>query len=157
MADDQTKQCATTVMDTFHTMMKSILPDPRKRPAGDLSMQQFRAMMTIERNEGASLSTLSEHLGATLSAASKLVDGLVERSYVRREYAEDDRRRLILALTETGQQMLDNVHMEVISRLADKLQTLTASEQGMLNLAMQLLRSAIVGNQPQPGQSRQAK
>lgn len=156
MADDPARQCATTVMNTFHTMMHTVGSEARKRSSGDLSMQQFRAMKIIERHEGASLSILSEHLGATLSASSKLIDVLVERSYVQRDNAEDDRRRLILALTDEGRQALDNVHMELVSCLTRRLAGLTAGECGMMNLAMEVLRSALVANQPiSTGQSKQ--
>lgn len=155
MPDDLARQCATTVMDTFHTMMRTVGSEARKRSPADLSMQQFRAIMTIRHQEGASLSVLSEHLGATLSASSKLVDGLVERGYVRRENAVDDRRRLILALTDAGDKALDTVHMELISCLAERLTGLTAGECGVINLAMDVLRSALLATPPaQSGQSK---
>lgn len=154
MANGQQQQCATTVMDTFHTMMRTVAPEARKQSTHGLSMQQFRAMMTIERHEGASLSLVSEHLGGTLSAASKLVDALVDRGYIRRQTAEDDRRKLILALTDAGAQILASGHIEVISCLAKKLAALTPGECGMLNLAMDILRSALATPQP-TGQSLQ--
>lgn len=143
MEDGLQHQCASTVMDTFHTMMRIVGPEARKRSSLGLSMQQFRAMKTIEMNTGASLSLVSEHLGGTLSATSKLVDGLVERGYIRRKTAEDDRRKLILALTEAGETILATVHIEVISCLGEKLAALTPGECGMLNLAMDILRSAL--------------
>lgn len=147
MADGLQHQCAATVMDTFHTMMRTVGPEARKRSAAAPSMQQFRALKTIERHEGASLSLVSEHLGATLSATSKLVDGLVDKGWICRKTAEDDRRKLILALTGEGVQFLQSVHMEIISCLAEKLATLTPGECGMVNLAMDLLRSTLVSAQ----------
>ncbi len=148
MADELRKQCASTVMDTFHTMMRTIGPEARKHSSSDLSMQQFRAMKTIEKHEGASLSLVSEHLGATLSATSKLVDGLVERGWVRRDIDEEDRRKLILALTDAGAEVMKSVHMEVITCLSNKLASLTPGECAMLNLAMDILRSTLVAAQP---------
>lgn len=135
-------------MDTFHTMMRNVGPEARKHSSSDLSMQQFRAMKTIEHHEGASLSLVSEHLGSTLSATSKLVDGLVERGWVRRETARDDRRRLILALTGAGMQVMDSVNMHVITCLAGRLATLSPNECSIVSMAMDILRSALVGAQP---------
>jgi DNA-binding MarR family transcriptional regulator len=148
MPDDAVRQCATTVMDTFHMVMRSVRPDVQKRPHMDLSMHQFRALITVEHHEGASLSLVSEHMGATLSSTSKLIDGLVERGYVRRETALDDRRKLLLALTDTGRDALASVHLEIISRLAEKLTKLSPSECAMIDLAMDVLRSAIISAQP---------
>ena len=135
-------------MGTFHTMMRTVGPEARKHSSSELSMQQFRAMKMIEHHEGASLSLVSEHLGSTLSATSKLVDGLVERGCIRRETAEDDRRRLILALTDAGMQVMESVHIHVITCLADKLATLSPNECAIVNLAMDILRSALVSAQP---------
>lgn len=147
MTEELHKQCAATVMDTFHTMMRTVGPEARKKSPSDLSMQQFRAMKTIERHEGASLSTVSEHLGATLSATSKLIDGLAERGWIGRETDEDDRRKLILALTDAGTQALNSVHMEVIACLGERLAALSPGECAMVNLAMDLLRSTLVASQ----------
>ncbi len=147
MDDELVRQCAGTVLDTFHMMMRALGPEARKRSPSELSFQQFRAMKTIEHNTGASLSLVSEHLGTTLSAASKLVDGLVERGYIRRETAADDRRRLILALSDAGEKMLESVHMELLSCLANRLAALSLGERSMLSLAMDLLRSTLAPTQ----------
>jgi DNA-binding MarR family transcriptional regulator len=148
MTDDAVRQCATTVMDTLHMVMRAVRPEGQKHPQVDLSMHQFRALITIKHHEGASLSLVSEHMGATLSSASKLIDGLVERGYVRRETAPDDRRKLLLALSDTGRDALASVHLEVISHLAEKLTKLSPSECAMIDLAMDVLRSAIISAQP---------
>ncbi len=143
MAGEPASECASAVWDTFHKMMRAVRPDPHKRPTSDLSMQQFRVMITMKHHEGASLSQLREHMGTSISSASKLVDGLVDRGFVRRETAEDDRRRLILALTEDGEQALKVVDMAVLSRLAGKLASLSHGECAVVTLAMDLLREAL--------------
>jgi DNA-binding MarR family transcriptional regulator len=151
MADELVSQCAGTVMDTFHAMMRSIGAEMRKDTPKELSMQQFRAMRTVKRVEGVSVSHLAEHLGSTLSAASRLIDGLVEKGYVHRETAGDDRRRLILGLTESGEQALDAVHLQAVSFLAERLDGLTQGECAMINLAMDLLRTKLVSSQTDSG------
>ncbi len=147
MAGEPAIQCATAVWDTFHRMMHAVRPEPHKKPAKDLSIQQFRAMLTIKHHQGISLTELREHMGASISAASKLVDGLVERGYVRRENAEADRRRLILALTPDGEQVLSVVDMEVLSKLARRLAALSEGERSMVTLAMELLREALTSHE----------
>lgn len=148
MSDETTQQCAANVMDTFHAIMRAIKPEARKGSHAELSVQQFRALMIIDRHQGASLSLVSEHLGATLSAASKLIDGLVERGYVRRSSSTDDRRKLTLEVSKTGAKILESLHLEVVSCLAQRLANLSSGEQSMVNLAMDLLRSALVATQP---------
>lgn len=146
MADNPSLQCATTVMDTFHMIMDAIHTEMQQRASAILSMRQFRAMMSIKHHEGLSLSQVSEHLGGTLSATSKLVDGLAERGYIHRKTSAEDRRRLILALTDAGEQALNSVHLEGLSCLAERLDSLSPSEYAIVDLAMNLLRSALRGN-----------
>jgi len=157
MAEDTVRQCAANLMGAFHTMMRTVGPEMRKRSPEVLSIQQFRAIKTIEHHKGASLSEIAEHLGANLSAASKLVDGLVERGFVRRETAENDRRKVVLAITDTAQQAVESLDQEAVSCLADRISTLSPGECAMLNLAMDLLRSALAIGQSaagrQPAQS----
>ena len=148
MNDDTAQQCAAHVMDTFHAIMRSIRPETRKGNSTDLSMQQFRALMTIDRHPGASLSIVSEQMGATLSSASKRIENLVELGYVWRENSSDDRRRLILGVTDRGAKALDSLNLEVVDCLAERLSSLTSGERTMVNLAMELLRTALISTRP---------
>lgn len=147
MADERVRQCATTLMETFHMMMRTVGGEMRRRRSpipSSLSFQQFRAMKTIQDHNGASLSLVAEHLGYSLSAASKLVDGLVERGYVRRETAEDDRRKVMLAISAAGEEAVEMVHQAGMACLAEKLASLSPSECAMLDLAMDILRSKLL-------------
>lgn len=151
MTDDRTWQCAATLMETFHLMMRTVGPEMRRRSSPPLSFAQFRVVKALEHHRGASLSQVAEHLGATLSAASKVVDGLVERGYVQRETAEDDRRKLTLSLTPSGEQVLESLHQEAVSCLAERLTTLSSNECEMLSLAMDMLRSSLTAGQSASG------
>jgi DNA-binding MarR family transcriptional regulator len=50
----------------------------------------------------APLSVLIDELGVSKQAAGQLIDTLVLRGYLSRETNEDDRRRLVVTLTERG-------------------------------------------------------
>jgi DNA-binding MarR family transcriptional regulator len=144
MTANDAQECAAMLLDTFHMVKRTLGAEmKKKRSALDVTMHQFRAMNIISRNQGVSLSSVSDHMGATISTASKLIDGLVERGYVQRQTAEDDRRRLILQLTDEGSQALGKVHMEAISRLAEKLSCLSPGECAMLKVTMDMLRTAL--------------
>ena len=141
--NDPALECAAHVMDTFSMVMRAIGTEMHRRGPSDLSVQQFRALMIVKHHEGASVSMVSHHLGSTISSTSKLVDGLVERHYLSREAAPDDRRQLILKLTESGADALEAVHREKLSYLRDILATLSPGECATVMLAMNLLRSAL--------------
>lgn len=141
MVDDRTRECATLVMETIPLVMRTIGAEMRRRHAGELPMQQFCALMFLKRHEGASLSLLAKHLGSSISSTSKLVDGLVERGYVSREIAPEDRRRIVLALTQSGEATLESVHRDGVGYLAEMLTTLSASQRATVMQAMDMLGS----------------
>jgi DNA-binding MarR family transcriptional regulator len=119
-----------------------------QRHAADLSMPQFRAMKIVYRNKGASLSLVADRLGITLSAASKLIDNLVERRLLTREPFPEDRRRVVLAVTEKGQEILAAVHQAGVQFLAEKLAGLSEEECRAVEVAMNLLTGKLAGILP---------
>lgn len=135
--------CAAAVFDTMPLVMRSIKREMQEKQATDLSIQQFRALKFIQQNQGAHLSRLTEHLGGTLSAVSKLVDGLVERSLIEREPAIDDRRRINLRLRPEGAEAIERVKATAVATLDSFLQPLSATERSLITLAMHTLRSAL--------------
>jgi DNA-binding MarR family transcriptional regulator len=102
--------------------------------------------MSIKRHEGLSLSQAAEHLGATISTASKIIDGLVERGMVFRTTADEDRRKLMLKLTPSGERAVEEIHLKTIANLTGKLETLSPSECAMVELAMGILRSTLISS-----------
>ncbi len=56
-------ECASKVMDTVPLLMRFIRSDMRSHSAATLSIPQLRSLAFLNRNPGASLSDLAEHLG----------------------------------------------------------------------------------------------
>ncbi|MEN6520681.1 MAG: MarR family winged helix-turn-helix transcriptional regulator [Armatimonadota bacterium] len=143
MSNDVIDQCAAKVMETCHMVLQSIGTEMNRRTPTALSIRQVAALMTIRDQQGTSLSILSGHIGCTISSASKLLDGLVERGYVVRATAEHDRRKLTLALTGEGEEALNVISNSSMSLLKEKLSVFTPNECLMVNLVMDLLRKAL--------------
>jgi DNA-binding MarR family transcriptional regulator len=107
-------------------------------------MQQFRVILAIHINKGASLSDIAEHLGSTISSASKMVDGLVHRGLIERTTDPDDRRKIVLALTDKGNSTIDTINLLALNCLNSKLYPLSTNECAIVNLAMNVIRSAFM-------------
>lgn len=135
--------CAAAVTDTFPMVMHTIRDDLKANNAVSLSMQQFRALKYLQRRQGATLTELTDHVGGTLSAVSKLVDGLVERGLLAREPAETDRRRVALRVTDDGKDMLDEVHHSALTTVKSVLGPLKDSERALVTLAMGILQESV--------------
>lgn len=68
---------------------------------GDVSVAQCVVLQALLEGD-LDVSGLAGRSGASVSATTRLVDGLVRRGYVERRRADGDRRRVIVTLTEEG-------------------------------------------------------
>jgi DNA-binding MarR family transcriptional regulator len=128
------------IMDVVPLVMRTIRAKLRERRAADISVPQFRTMTYINRNEGASLSDLSAHIGLTLPSMSKLIDGLVSRKLISRTGDSQDRRRVCLALTPQGRDELNAAYGHTQKYIAEKMSLLADEDIKAISRAMQVLR-----------------
>ena len=133
-------ECARQLLDTTPQVMRFIRAEMRSHRGHDLSVPQFRTLTFINRNPEVSLSHLADHLGLTLPSTSKLVDGLVNQKIIIRHESKEDRRRLTLALTKNGQDILRVAREATQNHLKDVLRRLSAEELSTVVRAMNLLQ-----------------
>ena len=84
-------------------------------PVG-LSLQQYRALALLAEGH-AGATRLAERLTVSPPSVTAVIDGLVARELVTRAADPDDRRRLTLALTSAGRQLLLEADAAVSARL----------------------------------------
>ena len=73
----------------------------------DLTIAQAKALALLERQGPARMGAIASHLETGLSAATTLVDRLVEKELVQRVSDPTDRRLVICELTDTGRSAID--------------------------------------------------
>src|SRR5205809_76708 len=104
-ARGETSRCAAAVLEALFEVLVSVRETCARRNPDGPSLMRMRALGFLRKRPGASLSMLSVQLALTLSATSRLVDGLVEEKLVARTVAEENRRKVELALTGAGFKM----------------------------------------------------
>ena len=72
----------------------------------DSSFSQVKMMFLLEDGGEHSVKEIAQHLGLSLPAASRAVDGLIQRGYVSRRESAEDRRSRLVALTDEGEATL---------------------------------------------------
>lgn len=82
----------------------------------DLSPAQYRMLVQIARGTDAS-SSLAQKLAVSAPSVTSVVEGLVQRGAVERADSAEDRRRIALALTSEGRQLLDAAEDALRARL----------------------------------------
>jgi DNA-binding MarR family transcriptional regulator len=134
------RDCATELLEAVPLMMRVIRAEIRSHSSPELTMPQFRTLAFLGRNEGAMLGDVATFLTLTLSAASKLIDGLVVADLVTRESDTVDRRRIVLNLTSLGRAKFAAVRQSAADFLSRRVESLSDSERGQIAEAMQILQ-----------------
>jgi DNA-binding MarR family transcriptional regulator len=134
------EQCAAKVMETVPLVMRFLRADMRARKSTELSVPQFRTLAFLDRNSGASLSQLAEHLGVTRATASANTERLVQREYVDRCDDPEERRKVVLNLTEAGKQHLYQTRAQTRAYISELLNDLTEEQVAQVDESLNLLR-----------------
>jgi DNA-binding MarR family transcriptional regulator len=93
----------------------------------DLTPDQYQALLAIRSssaNGKLSIRDLAEQLQVRHHSTVGIVDQLVFRSAVVREVAPDDRRKILLTLTEKGEEIVQRLaphHHRELSRLCPEM------------------------------------
>lgn len=140
-------ECAKQVLNVIPSVMQALRREMRKGRRPELSIPQFRTLAFAYCQPGGSLSQAAEHVGFTLPAMSKLVDGLVVRGILNRQTCKDDRRRLGLTLTPAGRSLLMAARKAAQAKLTKMLSGLSAQDCKVVIEAMQVLRG-VFGDSP---------
>lgn len=139
-------ECAQALLDVVPEVMQVIRRHVRHQRGRDLSVLQLRTLAFLDRNPGAPLSAVAEHVGLTLPSMSTQVSNLVERDLLSRITLPTDRRYVALHLTEQGRAILATVHEQARDSLAATVAQLSPVERGQVIAALHLLRTVLPEN-----------
>src|SRR3954452_5965495 len=91
-----------------------------ERGAGDLTLPQYRVLALVDEG-GERASHLAERLAVAKPTVTAVVDGLVERGFLKRSADNDDRRATRITLTSAGRRALYDAEAAMGARLQDVL------------------------------------
>ncbi|MBV8887913.1 MAG: MarR family transcriptional regulator [Chroococcidiopsidaceae cyanobacterium CP_BM_RX_35] len=99
-----------------------------------LSMGKFSVLMLLEQTcrQGLTPSECAERAGVTRGTITGLLDGLERDGLVKREPHPADRRRMVIQLTQKGQQLLTSMLPDHFCRTSALFGSLTAAERQTL-------------------------
>jgi len=108
----------------------------------DLTLAQYRVLVFLDKGDRPA-SDVAALLGVTPPTVTSVVNGLATRDLVARGHDPDDRRRVVLSLTDTGSAVVargDELVAERLERLLERLPT--ADGEAVLR-GLELLNVAI--------------
>jgi DNA-binding MarR family transcriptional regulator len=104
-----------------------------------LTMAQLGAMFHIYRKGACGVSDIGSDLGVTNSAASQMLERLVQLKLITRSEDPSDRRVKLIVLTDKGRQILQDLSKANQDWLEDLVQTMKAEEQEQIRNALAIL------------------
>lgn len=100
------------------------------RPNCDHSLThvQIGILMMLEHEGGLNLKDIATRMRASSSAATQMVNGLVDSGYIVRKEDGEDRRKISLMLTERGRRKLDEAKEAHLAFFSDMVSPLSDDE-----------------------------
>lgn len=108
----------------------------------DLSIQQYNILRILRgmAGEPATVKLLTERMIDKMSNASRLVDKLLAKNYVKRIECSLDRRRVDIYITDKGLEILESSSQSLDKVLSDSKQELSFDEAALLSDLLDKLR-----------------
>jgi DNA-binding MarR family transcriptional regulator len=140
------RELVERIMDEFHDAMRELRCAGTERlvKAG-VSMTHLHVMGLLSRDGETSMSRIAELLDVSLSNATGLIDRMAERGLVERVRVPDDRRVVLVRLSDGGQAQLDALEMLRRDLLQKILARLDARQLTRLSQSLADVHQAVAG------------
>jgi DNA-binding MarR family transcriptional regulator len=134
------RQTVETFWETFPPFWHRVRAHIRQAAEQhDLSVEQFQVLRHIRRGQ-CSVSKLADAKNISRPAISQGVDMLVNKGFITRTTDTRDRRHVQLALTDSGNALLDTISEDTRQWMMQILSPLSDEELQALTQAMDSLR-----------------
>lgn len=111
-----------------------------------ISLAQCHAIVEIGRADKISLIDLADLLGLDKSTMSRTINNLVEAGLVLRELDMENRRYVIIQLTDKGKEIFQNTEESMNNYYQDILESIPENKRNEVIEGLQLLTDAVKKN-----------
>src|SRR3954452_12423346 len=142
--DPSSSELISRIIADFQTTMSGMKCAMSERLVRlGVSMPQLHIMNTLQRDGLMTMSRLADVLGVSLSNASGLVDRMEERGLVERHRVPEDRRVVLVRVTDTGRKLLEENNALGDGFMREILARLDPAELPVIAHATRELRTAV--------------
>ena len=138
------EQALDSFWETIPPLWTTIRQHIRAEATGqfDISVEQFHVLRYVRRGTN-SISDLATAKNISRPAISQAVDVLVNKGLMTRTQSTEDRRYIELALTDSGNALLDTVFKETRAWMKELMSDLTDDELDTITSAMTALKKML--------------
>ena len=151
--DSQLIGILESIMPNYARVIRQAIADPNDPDR--LTLPQLRAMQAISRAEtpGALNAQLARELQVAAPSMTAMIDGLVERGLVDRSIDPNNRRQVLILLTDTGAVRLAEMEEMMHARILQVIEHLNHEERHRALDGVSLLQGAIASYHQQARES----
>lgn len=121
---------AETLADIFTILQRTFMLNLSKELSrGKVSFPQYLLLGHLSHQDSMTMTEIANRMGHTTAAATGLVDRLENLGYLQREHASDDRRKILVRITENGLALVGRIREDMVTNLMKLMQHLTTEEQ----------------------------
>lgn len=95
---------------------------------GNISFPQFFLMAYLSSEDYLTMSDIAKKMGHSTAAATGLVDRLEKLDYVERVHAAEDRRKIMVRITQQGVELVAHMRKKIASSLSDVMADMDEEE-----------------------------
>lgn len=109
----------------------------------DLTMPQMKVLMILSSRKEATVGTLAETMGASLSNMTGILDRLVTQGLVERVPSQSDRRSILIRLTDNARQIFRQLNQSGFERFNLIIDNLTSEDREIVERGLRILAIAM--------------
>lgn len=106
---------------------------------GHISFPQFFLLTYLSSEEFLTMSDIAKKMGHSTAAATGLVDRLEKIGYVERVHAAEDRRKIMVRITQKGTELVAHMRKEIATDLASIMDEADEEQTDTINHARQAM------------------
>ena len=130
LAESPLRADAERLADIFTGLQRCfILTLSKELARGNVSFPQYCLLGFLANQPFLTMTEIAQKMGHTTAAATGLVDRLEKLGHVRRTHAQEDRRKILVEITETGTALVSEVRDDMVGTVLRIMDTLTPQEQ----------------------------
>lgn len=141
-AEEATRELLTVLP----LLNRVVAADVRREVGEETTMPQFRVLSYLAPGP-TTLSALARRQRVSLQAMGELAQALVERGWVTRSPAPNDRRQSLLHLTDQGRAHYERANARMLQHLTPLLSALSAEELAAVRVALAALNRVLAGEE----------
>ena len=96
---------------------------------GNVSFPQYFLLGHLDQKGAATMTEIAQKMGHTTAAATGLVDRLENLEYITRSHALEDRRKVVVEITEKAQSLVHRIREDMVKNVQKVMNHLTPDEQ----------------------------